>query len=390
MSKIFLKKKISNRIAEGHPWIYTNEIGDEVGQIAAGDIVDVFSSNGSFVGKGYYNAASQIKLRLLSRKQENIDNAFFYQKIDQAWTIRKSIGFFDHCRVINGESDGLPGLIVDKYGDYLVLQTLALGIDRWKKEIVDVLMQIFQPKGIYERNDVPVRQLENLPFLKGFLSESFDPTITINYNNNLQLKIDLASGDKTGFYGYHSDNINKIAPFVKHANVLDLFCYTGLFALQAAACNANSVLGIDYNPNAISLANENVAINGYSKNCKFECRNAFDAMKQFQKDAKLWDVVILDPPSFMRSKNNEAQAKVAYKEIQLRAMKLLKPGGFLITSSSSPLLSKDAFEKIITEAAIDTKKVIKQWYSGTQSSDYPVLWTLPNTQFLKFFILQVF
>lgn len=388
MAKIFLNKKISSRIADGHPWIFNNEIGDEVGAYEPGDIVEVFSSNGSFVGKGYINPLSQIKVRLLTRKQEPIDDAFFIHKIQKAWAYRQRLGYVENCRLIFGEADDLPALIIDKFNDYFVIQTMALGIERWKGAIVNALNTIFKPKGIYERNDVPVRELEGMEQVKGFLSDPFDTNIIIN-ENGLKFHVDIVNGQKTGYFLDQQDNRRAIAPVVKDAEVLEAFCYTGTFANHAAHYGAKSVLGLDISDRAIDTARRNAELNGFSDICTFECVNAFDVLKKWVKEGRRFDTVMLDPPAFTKSRANIQKAVTGYKEINLRGMKLLKPGGFLVTASCTNLVPPDMFLKTIEAAAKDAKKQIRQVTWQTQAADHPIVWNVPNTQYLKFLIVEV-
>lgn len=389
MAKVFLRKKISTRIADGHPWIFGNEIGDEVGEYAPGDIVDVFSSNGSFVGRGYINPASQIKVRLLTRNQnEQIDEAFFLNRIQKAWNYRQRLGYIENCRLIFGEADELPALVIDKFNDYLVIQTLSLGIERWKEAIVRSLQTIFKPKGIYERNDVPVRELEGMKQVKGFLSEPFDTNIIIE-ENGLKFHVDLVQGQKTGYFLDQQDNRRAIKQVVKGADVLEAFCYTGTFSMHAAKYGAKSVLGLDISDFAVQTARRNAELNGYSDRCNFENVNAFDVLKQWVKEGRRYDTVILDPPAFTKSRENIQKAVTGYKEINLRGMKLLKPGGFLVTASCTNLVSPELFLDIVDKAAKDAKKIIRQVSWQTQSADHPILWNVPNTQYLKFLIVEV-
>lgn len=388
MAKIFLNKKISSRIADGHPWIFNNEIGDEVGAYEPGDIVEVFSSNGSFVGKGYINPLSQIKVRLLTRKQEEINDEFFVHKIQKAWAYRQRLGYVENCRLIFGEADDLPALIIDKFNDYFVIQTMALGIERWKGAIVKALQTVFKPKGIYERNDVPVRELEGMEQVKGFLSDPFDTNIIIN-ENGLKFHVDIVNGQKTGYFLDQQDNRRAIAPVVKDAEVLEAFCYTGTFANHAAHYGAKSVLGLDISDKAIDTARRNAELNGFSDICSFECVNAFDVLKKWVKEGRRFDTVMLDPPAFTKSRANIQKAVTGYKEINLRGMKLLKPGGFLVTASCTNLVPPDMFLKTIEAAAKDAKKQIRQVTWQTQAADHPIVWNVPNTQYLKFLIVEV-
>lgn len=389
MSKFFLRKKIGDRVVNGHPWIFANELGDAEGDAAAGDIVEVYSYNGSFIGKGYYNPASQIRIRLLSRdKEEIIDNDFFYKRLKEAWEYRQQIGYTENCRLIFGEADQLPALIIDKFNDYFVIQTLALGIDIWKDAIVAALKKIFSPRGIYERNDVPVRELEDLQQQKGFLTEPFDTNIILN-ENGLKFHVDIENGQKTGYFLDQQDNRRAIQHIVKDAEVLEGFCYTGTFALHAAHYGAKKVLGLDISETAVNTARRNAELNGYQDICSFEAVNAFDVLKQWVKEGKRYDVVMLDPPAFTKSRENIQKAITGYKEINLRGMKLTRPGGFLVTASCTNLVPPDLFLKTIDMAAKDAKRKLRQVTWQTQASDHPILWHVPNTQYLKFLIVQV-
>lgn len=389
MAKIFLKKKISTRIADGHPWIFGNEIGDEDGNYEPGDIVEVFSSNGSFVGRGYINPASQIKVRLLTRnQQEPVNEAFFLNRIEKAWKYRQRLGYVENCRLIFGEADELPALIIDKFNDYLVIQTLSLGIERWKDAIIKALQTIFNPKGIYERNDVPVRELEGMKQQKGFLTEPFDTNIIIK-ENGLKFHVDIENGQKTGYFLDQQDNRRAISQVVEGADVLEAFCYTGTFSMHAAHYGAKSVLGLDISDNAITTARKNAELNGFQDICKFQNVNAFDVLKQWVKEGRRYDTVILDPPAFTKSRENIQKAVTGYKEINLRGMKLLKPGGFLVTASCTNLVPPELFLKTIEMAAKDARKLIRQVSWQTQAADHPILWNVPNTQYLKFLIVEV-
>jgi 23S rRNA (cytosine1962-C5)-methyltransferase len=388
-AKFFLRKKISDRVINGHPWIFANELGDNDGEAEAGDMVDVFSYNGSFVGRGYYNPASQIRIRLVTRNREEvIDDKFFKRRIREAWEYRKSIGYTENCRLIFGEADMLPALIIDKFGDHFVLQTLALGIDRWKDAIVAAIQDIFKPKGIYERNDVPVRELEGLPQQKGFLSAPFDTSIIIN-ENGLKFHVDIENGQKTGYFLDQQDNRRAIRNIVKDADVLGAFTYTGTFEIHAAAYGAKSVLGLDISQNAVDQANRNARLNGVADRCRFEAMNAFDVLKQWGKEGKRYDVVMLDPPAFTKSRESIQKAITGYKEINLRGMKLVKPGGFLVTSSCTNLVPPEMFLDIIGMAAKDARRTLRQVTYQTQASDHPILWNVPTTKYLKFLVVQV-
>ena len=286
MKRVYLKKKISNRIANGHPWIFANEVQKVDDGVNAGDIIEVYFDNGKFAGKGYINPKSQIIVRLLTRDKEiEINEQFFIDKIAECWKYRKKTGYIENCRLVFGEADELPQLIIDKFNDYFVIQTLALGIDLWKPAIVKAINQIFKPKGIYERNDVPVRELEGLSQQKGFLSEPFDTKIIIN-ENGLKFNVDMENGQKTGYFLDQQDNRRAIQHIVKDADVLGAFTYTGTFEIHAAHYGARSVLGIDISENAIEQANRNAKLNDLQDIVRFETANAFDVLKQWSQGWK--------------------------------------------------------------------------------------------------------
>lgn len=389
MTSVVLKKKISPRVVNGHPWIFGNEVNLIDGDAKAGDVVEVFTHDKKFVGKGYLNPQSQIPVRILTReKQEVVNEDFFYQKLKQAWEYRQQLGYVENCRLIFGEADSLPQLIIDKFNDYFVIQTLALGIDVWKPAIVKALEKIFKPKGIYERNDVPVRELEGLAQHKGFLSAPFDTQILIQ-ENGLKFHVDIENGQKTGYFLDQQDNRRAIQHIVKGADVLGAFTYTGTFEIHAAHYGAKSVLGLDISANAVAQANRNAELNGYGDICKFECVNAFDVLKAWGREDKRYDVVMLDPPSFTKTRENIQKAITGYKEINLRGMKLVKPGGFLVTSSCTNLVPPAMFLEIIQMAAKDARRKLRQVTFQTQAADHPIVWGWENTNYLKFLIVQV-
>jgi len=388
MTKVYLNKKINPRIALGHPWIYNNEVDRIAGPIEPGDIVEVYFFDGQLAGRGYINPNSQIIIRLLTRKREEIDTHFFYEKIKTAWAYRQQLGYTENCRLVFGEADGLPALIIDKFNDYFVLQTLSLGIDIWKPAIVEALQKIFSPKGIYERNDVPVRELEGLTQVKDFLTDPF-PTEIIIKENDLQFYVNIETGQKTGYFLDQQDNRRAIKEIVKGADVLGAFTYTGTFEIHAAHYGAKSVLGIDISESAVAQANKNAALNKLDHIVQFEAMNAFDVLKKWGKEGRKYDVVMLDPPAFTKSRNNIDKAVTGYKEINLRGMQMLRNGGFLVTSSCTNLVSPELFLETIQMAAWDAKKRIRQVMYQSQSSDHPIIWGMENTHYLKFLIVEV-
>ncbi|HVI46621.1 MAG TPA: class I SAM-dependent rRNA methyltransferase [Chitinophaga sp.] len=389
MTKVFLKKQIQNRVLQGHPWVFGNEVAEIKGEVVPGDIVDVFTHKGFFLGRGYINPQSQILVRLLTRnKDEEINPEFFYRRLLKCWHYRQKLGYVENCRLVFGEADDLPALVIDKFNDYIVLQTLSLGMERWKGAIVDALNRIFSPKGIYERNDVPVRELEGMTQQKGFLSGSFDTNVIIN-ENGLRFHVDIENGQKTGYFLDQQDNRREIKQIVKDAEVLEAFCYTGTFSCHAGYYGAQSVIGLDISEHAVNTARRNAELNNLQDVCKFQAVNAFDQLKQYTKEDRKFDVVILDPPAFTKSRENIQKAVAGYKEINLRGMKLLKPGGFLVTASCTNLVSPTLFLETIDMAARDAKKRLRQVTFQTQAKDHPILRNIENTTYLKFLIVEV-
>lgn len=387
--KVILRSRISDRVLKGHPWIYENEIASVEKNTPDGVTVDVYNSKANFIGRGYYNSRSQIMVRLLTRNpQEEINEEFFYQRIAACWAYRQKLGYIENCRLVFGEADGLPSLIIDKFNDYFVLQTMSLGMDLWKDAIVKALNRLFSPNGIYERNDVPVRELEGLEQKKGFLSEPFNTEIIIR-ENGLQFIVDIVNGQKTGYFLDQQDNRREVARIVKDADVLEAFCYTGTFGIHAAHYGAKKVLGLDISDFAVETARRNAALNGLSDICEFQSVNAFDMLKQWSKEEKRWDVVMLDPPAFTKTRANIQKAITGYKEINLRAMKLVKKGGFLVTASCTNLVPPDMFMDIIQMAAKDAKRPLRQVCFRAQAADHPIVYTMDNTNYLKFLIVEV-
>lgn len=389
MIQVVLKRKISPRVINGHPWIFANEVDKIDGQSSGGEIAEVFTHDKKFVGKGYINPKSQILVRLLTRdKKDEINEQYFSDRIRQCWEYRKKIRYTENCRLVFGEADSLPQLIIDKFNDYFVVQTVALGIDVWKPAIVNAINQLFNPKGIYERNDVPVRELEGMQQQKGFLSAPFETKIIIN-ENGLKFYVDIENGQKTGYFLDQQDNRKAIRNIVKGAEVLGAFTYTGTFEIHAAHYGAKSVLGLDISENAVKQATENAILNNLQNIVQFKAANAFDVLKQWSKEEKKYDVVMLDPPAFTKSRETIQKAITGYKEINLRGMKLVKPGGFLVTSSCTNLVSAELFLQIIDMAAKDARRRIRQVVFQTQSPDHPVIPGIETTQYLKFLIIEV-
>lgn len=390
MARIMLRKGIKQRLLQGHPWVFANEVERILGNPLPGDMVEVDTSRGVFLGKGYFNPLSQIRVRLLSRDpEEQIDRSFFLRQIKSCWEYRQKLGYKENCRLVFGEADGLAGLIIDKFNDYFVVQTLTLGMDRWKQVVVEVLKELFAPAGIYERNDVPVRELEGCSQQKGFLGDPFDPRILIR-EHGLCFQVDLEHGQKTGYYLDQQDNRCFLKPLVAGADVLDAFCYTGSFSCHAAFYGARSVLGLDSSGPAVDMSRLNARLNGLDGLCQFQEANAFDLLKQWAREGRLFDMVLLDPPALTKTREHIGKAVSGYKEINLRGMKLLKRGGFLVTSSCTNLVRPELFLQTVDSAARDMRKKWRQVTFQTQSPDHPVVWGLENSQYLKFLIAEIY
>jgi len=388
-AKVILRKGAQHRVEGGHPWVYQSELDAIEGDFAPGDIVDVYNFRRRFIGRGYINPRSQIIVRLLSRVQEPIDRDFFKRRLAAAWEWRRRfVAEPEYCRLVFGEADFLPALIVDKFGPYLVIQTLALGIDIYKDMFAEILTEMFDPAGIYERNDVPVRELEGLEQRKGFLRGEF-PTLIEVRENGIPFYADIENGQKTGFFYDQRENRTVLRDFVAGARVLDCFCHTGSFAVHAARYGAEHVSAVDISAPAVELAVRNAALNGVSDRCEFRTANAFDVLRSLSDDRKSFDVVILDPPAFTKNRGGIESAARGYKEINLRGLKLVRPGGFLVTCSCSYHIDRDFFAAIVLDAARDARRTVRQVEYRTQAKDHPVLPAAPETNYLKFLVLEV-
>lgn len=388
--KFYLEKGKGRKVENGRPWVYTDEIQGYEGEYKNGDIVEVYNFMRTFVGKGYINDASKITIRLMTRSiDEEIDEEFFRTRLAQAWSYRSKVIDTSSCRFIFGEADFLPGLTIDKYGDYYVLQSLTLGIDQYKPIIVKLLVDEYGAKGVYERSDVAVRELEGMEQAKGFLTEPFDTQIQI-VENGVKYNVDLENGQKTGFFLDQKENRAAIHRICKDADVLDCFTHTGSFALNAGIAGAKSVLGIDISQHAVDFATQNAVLNGLEDTVKFECHNVFDLLPVWNKEGRKYDVVILDPPAFTKSRGKIDNAVRGYKEINMRGLRMVKPGGYLVTCSCSHFMSKELLDQTLAEAARDVHRTLRQVEVRTQSADHPVLWSSEESFYLKFYVLQVF
>jgi 23S rRNA (cytosine1962-C5)-methyltransferase len=388
MARVILKKGEEVRIQMGHPWVYDNEVKNIDGAFEPADIVDVYDFKNHFLGRGYINPRSKILVRLLTREHEEINKELFRKKIIQAWEYRKKLVDTSSCRVIFGEADFLPALIVDKFGDYLSIQTLSLGIEKYKDIIIELLEEIIEPKGIYERNDVKIREKEGLEQKKGFIKGPFDTNVMIT-ENEIKMMVDIENGQKTGYFLDQRENRAALKPFVKDARVLYTFTHTGGFALHAAYYGAKEVTAVDISEHAIDYVKRNAEINGLQDKVKGVVGNVFDVLKEYQVADEKFDVVILDPPAFCKTKSALEGAYRGYKDINLRGMKILKPGGFLVTCSCSHYMYPGLFMEMIQDAAMDARKIVRQVEFRTQAKDHPVLYGSDESMYLKCVIMQV-
>ena len=387
--KFYLHKGKNKRAENGRPWIYTDEINEYEGEYTNGDIVEVYNHKKYFIGKGYINDQSKIAIRILTRDiNEDINKEFFQKRFKAAYEYRKTVIDTSSCRFIFGEADLLPGLTVDKYEDYYVIQISTLGMDQFRDLIVDILVNDYNAKGIFERSDIKTREIEGLEQTKGFLTEPFDTNIQI-VENGVKYLVDLENGQKTGFFLDQKENRAAIHRLCKGKDVLDCFTHTGSFALNAGIAGAKSVLGIDVSEHAINCARKNAELNNLQDTVKFECHNAFDLLPEWSREGKEFDIVILDPPAFTKSRDTINAAKRGYREINLRGMKMVKKGGYFITCSCSHYMSEELLKTTIREAAQDAHKTLRQVEFRTQSADHPILWNSDESYYLKFFIFQV-
>ena len=387
MAKVTLRKTRETRVRGGHPWIYASEIEGVEGAFENGDIVEVCDFRGKFIGRGFYNPHSQISLRILTRSDEPCDRAFFERRVRDAWEYRQRLCDPDSCRLIYSESDFLPGLVVDKYADVLVLQSLSLGIERIKDMLCDILMEVVAPRGIWERSDVPVRRLEGMAQTTGLLRGEVPDRVDM-VEKGIHFLVDVKQGQKTGFFLDQKWNRAALKPLCPGARVLDCFCHNGSFSLHAAKYGARSVLGVDISEEALEVARENARINGLDA-ATFEAHNCFDLLRELDDAREQFDVVILDPPAFTKNKAAVQAAVRGYKEINLRGLKLTRPGGFLVTCSCSQHILPEMFQDIVNQAARDAKKRIRLVEFRTQGYDHPILPQSVETKYLKCMILQV-
>ena len=392
---VTLKKGAGRTLKQGGPWIYDNEVESIMGNFTDGDIVLVHDFDGYPLGRGFINRNSKLTVRMMTRDRDTeVDESFLRMRVKNAWEYRKKVmDDISSCRVIFGEADFLPGLVVDKFADVLVVESLALGIDRFKGMIVDILKELMEAdgihiRGVYERSDAKVREQEGMERIKGFIGEPFDTKVEI-VENGVRYYVDVKDGQKTGFFLDQKYNRRAAAKLCRGARVLDCFTHTGSFALNAGLAGAEHVLGVDASELGVAQARENAALNGLSDRVEFICEDVFDLLPRLEKQGEKFDVVILDPPAFTKSRSSIKKAVKGYREINLRGMKLVKDGGYLATCSCSHFMDQELFTKTIGQAAQNVHKRLRQVEFRTQAPDHPILWGAGDSYYLKFYVFQV-
>lgn len=384
--EIYLKKNEEKRIVAGHSWVYANEVARIEGKDKNGSLASVYANDGRFIGKGYINHASKILVRIFIRGDENDDRAFYLKRIAGAWEYRKKLGYSNCCRVVFAEADGLPALIVDKYGDYLAVQCLSLGIDMRKQLIADCLAEIFAPKGIFERSDVALRKKEGLAEVKGVLYGEVPDLVEIE-ENGLKMLVDIKNGQKTGYFLDQKENRYAARRYAAGGEVLDCFCNSGGFSLNCATV-AKSVTACDISQPALNSVLANAKLNGL-ENINTVCGDAFELLRTFRREGKKFDLVILDPPAFCKTADEVKDAYRGYKDINLQGIKLVKSGGFLITCSCSHYMTSTLFERMLTEAAKESGRTVRGVEVKTQAPDHPSLLCADETHYLKYYVLHI-
>ena len=391
---VHIKKGEARSLKAGGMWIYDNEIESISGNFENGDMVEVVDFDGYFLGHGFINTRSKITVRVMSRKRDAvIDDDFIEMRVRNAWEYRKTTVDTGSCRLIFGEADFLPGIVVDKFSDVLVVESLALGIDRWKPVILEKLKKVLAEdgiaiQGVYERSDAKVRLQEGMERFKGFIGEPFDTKVQIE-ENGVKYLVDVQDGQKTGFFLDQKYNRLAVQRLCRGAKVLDCFTHTGSFALNAGIAGAASVLGVDASELGVAQARENAELNGLSDRVQFLCADVFDLLPELERQGEKFDVVILDPPAFTKSRASVKNAVKGYREINMRGLKLVKDAGYLATCSCSHFMDPELFTKTIREAAASSHKRLRQVEYRTQAADHPILWAADSSYYLKFYIFQV-
>ena len=387
---VCLRRGEAPGVRAGQHWIFDNELDWADDTCTDGCVVDVLDEQLQFVARGFFNSHSKITVRVLTHNpDEPIDRAFFRARIEQAWRVRQQLGFSDSCRVVFGESDGLPGLTVDKFADCLSFQIVCLGLEAWKQDIIDILAELFHPLGIYERDDLPVREKEGLPQLTGCVYGSVSDPIEIR-EHDARMLVSIPTGQKTGHFLDQQENRGRIRPYCKGQTVLDLCCCTGGFSIHAALYGAAHVTSVDVSEQALSLVRQNAALNGVEDKITTVCENVFDLAKVWSDENRRFGLVICDPPAFAKSRKALDNAYRGYKELNLRCMKMLAPGGFLVSCSCSQFMTPELFLTMLREAARDAGRDARLLEILMQSRDHPASLSADQSLYLKGYILQVF
>ena len=391
---VTLKKGEGRTIKAGGAWVFNNEIETITGRFHNGDLVIVHDFDGYPMGKGYINQNSKIRVRLLTRHvNQEIDESFFQMRLQNAWNYRKDTVDTSSCRLVFGEADFLPGIVIDKYEDVLVMECLTLGMERYKEQLADLMKQILQKdgvqiRGVYERSDAKEREKEGLSRVKGFIGAEFDTNVEIT-ENGVRYMVDVVNGQKTGFFLDQKYNRLAIQKLCKGKRVLDCFTHMGTFALNAGIAGASEVTGLDISEFAVEQATENAKRNSLSDTVTFRAANVLDELPKLAAAGEKYDVVILDPPAFTKSRQATKNAIKGYREINMKGLKLVKDGGYLATCSCSHFMTQELLAKTIREAARATHKRLRQGEFRTQAADHPILWAAEESYYLKFFIFQV-
>ena len=391
---VTLKKGEGRTIKAGGAWVFNNEIETITGRFHNGDLVIVHDFDGYPMGKGYINQNSKIRVRLLTRHvNQEIDESFFQMRLQNAWNYRKDTVDTSSCRLVFGEADFLSGIVIDKYEDVLVMECLTLGMERYKEQLANLMKQILQKdgiqiRGVYERSDAKEREKEGLSRVKGFIGAEFDTNVEIT-ENGVRYMVDVVNGQKTGFFLDQKYNRLAIQKLCKGKRVLDCFTHMGTFALNAGIAGASEVTGLDISEFAVEQATENAKRNSLSDTVTFRAANVLDELPKLAAAGEKYDVVILDPPAFTKSRQATKNAIKGYREINMKGLKLVKDGGYLATCSCSHFMTQELLAKTIREAARSTHKRLRQVEFRTQAADHPILWAAEESYYLKFFIFQV-
>lgn len=386
--RVYLKKNEEKRILAGHPWVYANEAARIEGKDVNGSVAEVFSHDGRYVGKGLINHLSKILVRILTRGREEIDRDFFLNRIRAADKYRKNLGYSDCYRAVFAEADGLPAFIVDRYHDLLSVQFLSLGMDRRKELLCDCLEEVFAPRGIYERSDASVRLKEGLSPVKGILRGVFEPRVIVE-ENGLKMCVDLENGQKTGYFLDQKENRFALRRYVRPGGeVLDCFCNSGGFSMNAAAAGAGSVTALDISETALADVRQNAGLNGFESVVQTECGDVFEKLRDYRRAGRQFDLVVLDPPAFCKSAAEAKDALRGYRDINIQGLKLVRPGGFLATSSCSHYVSMVSFQRMLTEAVRESGRVVQTAELRMQAADHPALVGEDESAYLKFVVLH--